>query len=292
MTKYIVAIALATSTCLGVNEFFPTLKFYQTKDTLYRIAAIISQKKKGMYLRFGDGDVNLANGDVDLLQSPREDLRREMREAFQLNGPYILKALPIMCREFGAFEEGMFNLNHEVSYRTSLRFLFKTEALWGGDITDVYSPVALHFASTNYQELAFSFLRVLRGLKSFMLVGNHKIPKVIRDVLFGDQCLFVPTPDQQAYDAIDEVEQACIKHIEAADPNEYKIIITSMGCAGRVLQKRLWKRFDNIFLFDFGSLMDALSGMNTRAWIQLNSFDNKEFLKKFVEYLIQNNKQN
>lgn len=287
MIKHLMVLTLTASTCLATNEFFPTLKFHQTQDTLVRIASLISKKKKGIYLRFGDGDINLANGEIDLLQNPREDLRREMREAFKLNGPTVLKALPIMCREFEAFEEGMYNLNHEVSYRTSLRFLFRSELLWGGDMTDIYSPVALHFASTNNQELAFLFLKVLRASKSFMLVGNHKIPKVIRDLLFGEQCLFVSTPDQQAYDEIDRIERECIQQIEAADPDQYKIIITSMGCAGRVLQKRLWEKFDNIFLFDFGSLMDALCGWNTRAWIQLTNFDNKGFLLKFLESMTQ-----
>ena len=34
--------------------------FYSTKETLDKIEEIISNKKKGVYLRFGDGDLNLA----------------------------------------------------------------------------------------------------------------------------------------------------------------------------------------------------------------------------------------
>ena len=43
-----------------------------------------------------------------------------------------------------------------------------------------------------------------------------------------------------------------------------------MGCSGRVLAKRLYNNVENIFLFDFGSLMDILCGWDTRAWISLN----------------------
>jgi hypothetical protein len=51
-----------------------------------------------------------------------------------------------------------------------------------------------------------------------------------------------------------------------------------MGCSGRVLQKRLWNKLDNVFLFDFGSLLDALCGWDTRAWIKLSKFDAKKFI--------------
>ena len=51
-----------------------------------------------------------------------------------------------------------------------------------------------------------------------------------------------------------------------------------MGCSGRALQKRLWNNLDNVFLFDFGSLMDAICGWPTRQWIDLTHFDTKQFL--------------
>jgi CRISPR/Cas system-associated protein Cas5 (RAMP superfamily) len=36
--------------------------FYKTKDTISKIKEIIDKEEKGLYLRFGDGDVNLVNG--------------------------------------------------------------------------------------------------------------------------------------------------------------------------------------------------------------------------------------
>jgi hypothetical protein len=51
-----------------------------------------------------------------------------------------------------------------------------------------------------------------------------------------------------------------------------------MGCAGRILQKRMWNNtsFNNSFAFDFGSLMDAVSNINSREWIK--NFDLNRFL--------------
>ena len=92
---------------------FPQLKFHQTIPTLTKIREIIESKQKGMYLRFGDGDVNLAEGVYDMYQVPRQDLASEMREAFALNGPTILKTLPLYCAELNGLEEGMFPGNCE-----------------------------------------------------------------------------------------------------------------------------------------------------------------------------------
>ncbi|GAH15612.1 unnamed protein product, partial [marine sediment metagenome] len=109
------------------------------------------------------------------------------------------------------------------------------------------------------------------------------IPENIREALFGKNCKFVPTPSKNAYDQLDEIEKECLEQI----PNngKYKIIITSMGCAGRALQKRLWNKLDNVFLFDFGSLMDALCGQAkyVRMWIRYSNFDGKSFLKKLIQ---------
>ena len=51
-----------------------------------------------------------------------------------------------------------------------------------------------------------------------------------------------------------------------------------MGCSGRAMQKRIWDNYNNVFLFDFGSLMDALCGDKTRAWIELTNFDKSTIL--------------
>ena len=134
----------------------PPLKFHQTRPTLARITEIISKKQKGAYLRFGDGDVNLALGISDMKQPPNVSLAHEMRKAFAINGPTILKALPLHCKEFGGLEDGMFPGNHEANIDACIQMLKKVEPFWPKvepfwpEVTDIYSPIALHFCATNH----------------------------------------------------------------------------------------------------------------------------------------------
>ena len=52
-----------------------------------------------------------------------------------------------------------------------------------------------------------------------------------------------------------------------------------MGCPGRVLAKRIYLQDFNVFLFDSGSLLDALCGWKTRAWMDLAPFDVRGLLE-------------
>ena len=259
---------------------FSQLVFHRTSETLEKITEIIKNKQKGAYLRFGDGDITLALGQGELLQGANIRLKNEMQQALSLNGPTILKTLPLYCRELNGFERGMFPGNHEAPYAWCLDILHKAKPLWGSKITDVYSHAALHFAACENPALAINFLKFLKDSSCCMLIGNKDIPVHIRDLLFGPQCIFVATPPSQSYNEIDRIEQECLQKFPKN--NEYKIIVTAMGCSGRALQKRLWYKLENVFLFDFGSLLDALCGWNTRAWIELTKFDEKVFLAQLA----------
>lgn len=264
-------------TTINAHDQFSNLKFHGTEDTLTKITEIISNKQKGAYFRFGDGDINLALGINDLLQPARDQLLVEMREAFLINEPTVLKTLPLYCREFNGYEAGMCPGNHEAPYEWCLDKLLKVDPLWGGPITDVYSHAALSFAATHKQDLCINFLKFLKDTSCYMLIGNENLPQEIRDLLFGKGCIFVPTPPSQSYNDIDRIERECLNHI--GDTDNYKVIITAMGCSGRPLQKRLWQKLDHVFLFDFGSLLDAICGWNSRAWIDITHFDQKAFIE-------------
>lgn len=257
---------------------------HKTQKTLDTIKSIIEKKEKGIYLRFGDGDINLANGSSELHQNVTPQFQTEMREALALNGTNVLKALPLYCKELDGWENGMFPGNHECDLHWALNILNQSKKFWGTEITDVYSHVALHFAATNYPSDCINFLKFIKKSNCSMLIGNKDIPKKIRDLLFGTESIFVPTLPSQSYIQIDAIEKEVLEKLPKND--DYKIIVTAMGCAGRVLQKRLWKNLDNVFLFDFGSLMDALCGWNTRAWIELNNFNTE----KFIQLLYDENK--
>ena len=255
---------------------FENLTFHKTIETLEKIKEIIVNKQKGAYLRFGDGDIVLANGGNDLLQTQNRQLQLEMREALALNGPTVLKTLPLYCKEFNGWESGMFPGNHETPFNWCVDILDKAKPFWNAEFTDVYSHVALHFSATQYEKECIDFLKFIKELNCVLLIGNKNIPVDIRETLFGKSCQFIPTPDHNSYNEINRIEKECLEKIPK--DSSYKIIITSMGCSGRALQKRLWHKLPNVFLFDFGSLMDALCGWDTRAWITLSGFDAQRFL--------------
>lgn len=270
---------LLLTLCLELSA----LHFHTSEPTLNKITEIISKKEKGVYLRFGDGDVVLANGQDDSYQDKNVFLQQEMREAFALNGPNVLKCLPLGCQVFSGLENGMYEGNHGSSDAWCINMVNMAAPFWNGEIGDVYSMTALAHASTSNVGLCINFLKFLKQSNCAVFVGNCNIPVHIRELLFGKECQFVPTPARNSYEEIDRIEKECLE--KTANINGYKIIVTSMGCSGRALQKRLWNKLDNVFLFDFGSLMDALCGWNTRAWIDLEHFNAPAFVQTLEKEL-------
>ena len=281
--------ALLTITIFQVffSDFiYGEITYHGTEATLEKIMTLISQKEKGVYFRFGDGDLNVAKGDTFYdceAHRPNRKLQQEMLEAYALNDPGVLKTLPVYNRNFGGLEPGMFPGNHETSDENSRLWIEQSKSIWGGEMTDVYSHVALHFSATSNRDLCFSFLNFLRNANCCLFVGNKNIPREVRKILFGTKCKFVPTPASNSYSQIDQIEKECLNYL--SDIPEYKVVVVASGVAGRILQKRLWKKIDNIFIFDFGSLMDALCGWNTRYWIGLTKFEHKRFLNELNAYM-------
>ena len=272
VTMFLLSILL-----LAISPPVFALHFQKSVETLNKITEIISKKEKGVYLRFGDGDVVLSVGINDANQLANTPLQEELNEAFALNGPNVLKCLPLHCRELGGYEQGMFEGKHETPFAFCLDLLKMAGPKWNAEFGDVYSMTALAFAATDNLEFCIQFLKFLKQSKCCVFVGNCNIPSSIRELLFGSQCQFVPTPARNSYFEIDRIERECIEKIKNIEG--YKVIVTSMGCSGRALQKRLWNQLENVFLFDFGSLMDAICGWNTRDWIPLSRFDAQKFIQ-------------
>ena len=88
------------------------------------------------------------------------------------------------------------------------------------------------------------------------------------------------SPSRSSFSKFEEIYSE-FKSLTTSD-SDYSVVVTSMGCSGRAMQKRIWDNHNNLFLFDFGSLMDALCGWKTRAWIEMSNFDRDIFLQKVV----------
>lgn len=253
------------------------IKFHQSKETLSKILEVISKKEKGAYFRFGDGDVRLANNIVDLMQVPIPELAEEMREALGINNPNVLKTLPLYCNKYGGLEAGMFPGNHECPEDWCDNIIAKAKPFWGDEFEEVYSHVALSHLACTEPDTAIDFLKKIGTLKTYF-IGNKDIPLPLLNKIFPNIYSGFHTPARDSYKYAVENYEDWLNSFKIE--GEYILIVTCMGCSGRAIQKRLYKDLDNVFLFDFGSLMDALCGWDTRAWIELTKFDKEGFLNK------------
>lgn len=252
------------------------MKVNKSVETLNKIRSIIQKKEPGAYLRFGDGDFMLAENRNDKMQTANTKLSLEMREAIGINGKNILKSIPLYCEKYGMNETHMFFGNHLLEESSCDLLLNIAKKYWNEDITDVYSHVALHYTSTSSIDECISFLNFLK-LNNHIIIGNQNVPVEILKKLFGNDYRWIKTPDRNSYVDIDRIES---EFDQVIDDSKYTVVTTFMGCSGRVMQKRIWSKHKNLFLFDFGSLMDAMCNWKTRGWINLTNFNHKNFLER------------
>lgn len=240
--------------------------------TLSACMQCIEKKIPGAYLRFGDGDLNLLEGHDELLQHSTESIKREMQEVFLLCGEGIVKGLPLHAPRFGLYEgmaPGIFGASDEWAERLLLRCY----PYFIG--TPIYSSVALAYLSVFDRAAALSFLRFLRK-HTPLFVGNESIPSHVLLSLFNSE-QWVPTPGKNAFSSIYETGKSVVSLLEKRD-RHFDVVVTAMGCSGRVLAKRILQDSSRrVFVYDFGSLMDAFCGWPTRAWIDIAGLEPSYF---------------
>ena len=250
--------------------------FHSTEETLDAVLDVISKKEKGVYLRFGDGDIALASGISELYQSINEKLFGLMREAVNLRGKNVIKTLPLHCKEWDTLEDGMCPGNHENNSEWCENIINSFLNISDVPENEFYSTVALSHQAIQNPTKTISFLREI-GPKVKYFIGNENIPKEILDILFNENVIHIKTPSRDSFSKFDQIYTNFMEKV--ADDDEYSVVVTSMGCTGRAMQKKIWDRYDNFFLFDFGSLMDSLCGWETRVWMEVTNFDKSKFLE-------------
>jgi hypothetical protein len=253
------------------------LTYYSTEETLNAILEVVEKQEKGVYLRFGDGDINLASGVSELYQKSNLELTKLMKDAINLRDKNVIKTLPLHNKEWDTLEEGMFPGNHECDVEWCENIIHSFYNVSDTNETEFYSTVALSHQATQNPEKAISFLKEI-GSRVKYFIGNEDIPEDLIKTIFNDSVVHIKTPSQNSFSEFDRIYTDFVEKV--ADDTDYSVVVTSMGCTGRAMQKKIWDKYDNFFLFDFGSLMDALCGWDTRAWIELTNFDKDEFLGK------------
>jgi hypothetical protein len=240
--------------------------------TLEIIQCFIEENKPGAYMRFGDGDVFVATGKNALLHTSTKQLREEMNESFAMKGTGIIKALSIHSEVYGC-EKEMYVGNFMLKERVVNDILHHTYPFFVGH--QVYSPIALHYAAIYYPETANQFLKVLKK-QTILFIGNENTPREVVTQLFGE-VKHIKAPEINSYAKIDVIEKETEEIL--ANNKKFGVVITSMGEAGRVLMKRLYKKHYDIFIFDFGSLLDGICGNETRTWLRKANINYEILLK-------------
>ena len=233
-----------------------------SKDTIHAIRLTIENKQKGAYMRFGDGDVLLMLGMDDMLHKANKKMAKEMKQAMRFNHGILHKGFPIHSQLFG-FEKGMVDGMHLVSDHEAIKYLSATYKYF--DFKNTYTSFALHYLATFQQELCIDFLKFLKQ-QSPIFVGNETIKPELVEKLFGN--IHIKSPSNNSYQEIDRIEQELIQLLDH-NQSQFQVVVVAMGCPGRIFQKRILKKGYNVYLFDFGSLLDALNDDNSRLWIDL-----------------------
>lgn len=259
-----------------VYETLPNFIYHNDDETVELIKKIIENKEKGAYLRIGDGDTALAAGLNSGTHQNNRLLQQEAKKVLLMEGKNIIKTLPLDPHVYQK------TTDTQDSYLNTDRVNFIIQQalpLWGSD-KNVYSATFLsHYAVTDITK-CINFLKYLKTSSCSLLIGNKNIPPYIKNLLFGTQCDFIPTPPKNAFIEINKIEQEMLRTIEQLDSNSYHIIIVSAGNTGRILIRRLYNRISkNVFFFDFGSLMDAICGFESRIWIR-TYFNRQSFLNQ------------
>jgi glycosyltransferase involved in cell wall biosynthesis len=237
------------------------LSLVPPKETLALIARHLQDRKPGAYLRFGDGDVRLLAGVGDVLQKPSPALTTEMQQTFLLRNEGIFKALALDCPAFG-LQPGMRSGLFGMTDGDALKMLMHAGRYFVDQKS--YSHSALAYLSIFDPQAALQFLLTLKALCP-LFVGNEYLAPALIQKLFG-HAGHIATRSRDAYDQIDGLEAEVRGFLRWQ--SAYPVIVLAMGCAGRPLAKRLLLDGFEGFLFDFGSLIDALAGAKTRAWIR------------------------
>ncbi len=241
-------------------------------ETLDEIAGILQSRTTGAYLRFGAAELQLLSGLDSTLQTASAPLTREIQEALLLEGPGIFKALPLECPGLGlqaGSKPGLFG----VSDRQALHHLQQAGRYFPDG--KIYHPSALAYLSVFEPQEVVEFLAELKSFRPLFVGNEYTLPDLIQ-LLFG-HAGYIPAPRQNAYAQVDRMQDE-VNQFPRWD-RDYPVVVVAMGCSGRVLAKRLLKSGFKGFVFDFGDLLDALSGWTPQAWVKLAPHPPRQILR-------------
>ncbi len=262
---------------------------HKSLDTINKIIDIITKNEKGAYLRFGDGEMNHMMGMPSMENKHDTNFDIEMRESICIDDPNYLKGVCLMCDKYGLLEEKMWPGNHEWPEYIADKYFAIMYNIRKNILTEYYTFVAFNFYLTTYPEKSFPLMKNIRDLclkNDVIFIGNKTINKNVIELMFGEKYLFIECLSKNSYSDINNIENKLIYSLNIND--NYKIVIVCCGATTEALAKRIWKTNNikcNYFMLDFGSIIDALSGNNSRQYLIDTNFNGKMYCERFKKYI-------
>jgi len=250
-----------------------SINFVNCINTVNEIYNTIKNKNSGIYLRFGDGDFNLAENKDDLLAKANNNLKEMMLSSMSIRDDRVLMCIPHHCKEINTLEEGMYPGNHEYPYSYIERFLQILKSKNNTLPNKIYTNVALSYCSVHFPDIVVNLHKEIKK-SNIIYIGNYLYSDDFLKKMFGENIIRINTNSHNAFDQFDFVINTLNNLIEEKyKAKDFYIIIIAAGCASRAFSSVIYNNFfvnnPNFFLFDYGSLLDYLYGLNTRAYMDL-----------------------
>jgi len=231
-------------------------------ETCDKLKARFSKREATCFLRFGDGDLILMNGqENESLHDNSPELQKELTEAFTHNEEgYFVSSVAGQINE-GRMQKGLFAAPEYSEQLLEIVNRFRPDET-------LDNANALGYMSVFEPDWFVDFLRAsVHGRKVLFVGGKDLCTSGLVRRVFNVQTFF-PLPMSNAYyeiqNRVDEIKELTKTH---------DMIICAAGMATRVLAKRLWTQGFRTDFIDIGSIADALAGITSRSWMRMISGD-------------------
>lgn len=256
------------------------MEYILSSDTVKNLITLIKNKEGCSYIRFGDGDFYLMEGQYDMLATPSIEMTASYKLLMTHFQPTDMISIPFYCKSLNTLENGMKPGVHEYPDHMALDFINKI-CSYIPNIKKLYSHVALHQALAYNPELYVTFLKTIISNNSTIVIGNNDFDREKIKFYFGNNTYI----GGNSNNSFNERERIWSEFSNALDHiNRFTVCILALGCGGRAMSYKFIEdiktKNKNVLIIDIGSSIDVLMGLrNTRAWVEMTN-PNMELIDK------------
>ena len=246
------------------------MEFVNSYNTVAYLIYLIKNKISKNYLRFGDGDFYLMEGQYDLLASPSQEMINSYNKLMTLLKPTDMISVPFYRKSLNTLEEGMKPGIHEYPDHQANQFIQKITSIVP-KLNQLYSHVALHQAIVHYPELYSKFLKAIIKNNSTIILGNKDFDKDKIKFYLGNS-IYIGANANNSYFERERIWNEFDDTLN--NTTDFTVCILALGCGGRAMSHQFIEdiRMKNrkVLIIDIGSSIDVLMGLrNTRAWVEM-----------------------